>query len=65
MAEARATMKYVRTSPMKMRRAIDRVRGQHVDEAAHQTPFLGIEHDDLVELRQPRSHRLDVQIEVA
>ncbi|MEZ0234667.1 MAG: 50S ribosomal protein L22 [Actinomycetota bacterium] len=31
--EARATMKYVRTSPRKMRRVIDMIRGQHVVEA--------------------------------
>jgi large subunit ribosomal protein L22 len=31
--EARATVKYVRTSPRKMRRAVDLVRGQHVLEA--------------------------------
>ncbi|SRR2546422_11589255 len=31
--EARATVKYVRTSPRKMRRTIDLVRGQHVEEA--------------------------------
>jgi large subunit ribosomal protein L22 len=31
--EARATVKYVRTSPRKMRRTIDLIRGQHVVEA--------------------------------
>ena len=31
--EARATVKYVRTSLRKMRRTIDLVRGQHVEEA--------------------------------
>ncbi|HVF08606.1 MAG TPA: 50S ribosomal protein L22 [Actinomycetota bacterium] len=31
--EARASMKYVRTSPRKMRRVIDMIRGQHVAEA--------------------------------
>ncbi|HEY6567455.1 MAG TPA: 50S ribosomal protein L22 [Actinomycetota bacterium] len=31
--EARASMKYVRTSPRKMRRVIDMIRGQHVIEA--------------------------------
>jgi large subunit ribosomal protein L22 len=31
--EARATVKYVRTSPRKMRRVVDLVRGQHVEEA--------------------------------
>jgi large subunit ribosomal protein L22 len=31
--EARATMKYVRTSPQKMRRVVDMIRGAHVEEA--------------------------------
>ena len=31
--EAKATMKYVRTSPRKMRRTVDLIRGQHVAEA--------------------------------
>ena len=31
--EAKATMKYVRTSPRKMRRTVDLIRGQHVEEA--------------------------------
>jgi large subunit ribosomal protein L22 len=31
--EARATVKYVRTSPRKMRRVVDLIRGQHVQEA--------------------------------
>jgi large subunit ribosomal protein L22 len=31
--EARATVKYVRTSPRKMRRTVDLIRGQHVAEA--------------------------------
>jgi large subunit ribosomal protein L22 len=31
--EARATVKYVRTSPQKMRRVVDLIRGQHVEEA--------------------------------
>ncbi len=31
--ESRATMRYVRTTPRKMRRAVDLVRGQHVEEA--------------------------------
>jgi large subunit ribosomal protein L22 len=31
--EARATSKYMRTSPQKMRRAVDLIRGQHVEEA--------------------------------
>jgi large subunit ribosomal protein L22 len=31
--EARATSKYLRTSPRKMRRTVDLIRGQHVEEA--------------------------------
>ena len=31
--EARATIKYVRTSPRKVRRVVDLIRGQHVEEA--------------------------------
>jgi large subunit ribosomal protein L22 len=31
--EARATMKYARTSPRKMRRVVDLIREQHVEEA--------------------------------
>ena len=31
--EAKATVKFVRTSPRKMRRVIDLIRGQHVEEA--------------------------------
>ena len=31
--EATATAKFVRVSPMKMRRVVDLIRGQHVDEA--------------------------------
>jgi large subunit ribosomal protein L22 len=31
--ETRATVKYVRTSPRKMRRVVDLIRGQHVEEA--------------------------------
>jgi large subunit ribosomal protein L22 len=31
--EAKATVKYVRTSPRKMRRVVDMIRGQHVEEA--------------------------------
>jgi large subunit ribosomal protein L22 len=31
--EAKATMKYARTSPRKMRRVVDLVRGEHVEEA--------------------------------
>ena len=33
MPEARATMKYMRTSPRKMRRVVELIRGQHVVEA--------------------------------
>jgi large subunit ribosomal protein L22 len=47
MPEARATMKYVRSSPRKMRRAVDMIRGQHVDEAGRLLRFsgLGASHD--------------------
>lgn len=31
--EARASVRYVRTSPRKMRRVVDLIRGQHVQEA--------------------------------
>jgi large subunit ribosomal protein L22 len=31
--QTRASMKYVRTSPRKMRRVVDLIRGQHVEEA--------------------------------
>ncbi len=31
--ETRATIKYIRTSPRKMRRVIDLIRGEHVEEA--------------------------------
>ena len=31
--EAKASAKYLRTSPRKMRRVIDLIRGQHVEEA--------------------------------
>jgi large subunit ribosomal protein L22 len=31
--EAKATIKFVRTSPRKMRRTVDLIRGQHVEEA--------------------------------
>ena len=31
--EAKATVKYVRTSPRKMRGTVDLIRGQHVEEA--------------------------------
>src|SRR5438094_6787889 len=31
--EARATAKYIRVSPSKMRRSIDMIRGQHVEDA--------------------------------
>jgi large subunit ribosomal protein L22 len=47
MPEARATMKYVRTSPRKMRRAVDMIRGQHVQEARRILKFspIGASHD--------------------
>jgi large subunit ribosomal protein L22 len=31
--EAKASMKYVRTTPRKMRRVVDLIRGEHVQEA--------------------------------
>ncbi len=40
--EARATAKYVRVSPRKMRRSVDLIRGRHVDDARRVlrlTPF--------------------------
>ena len=45
--EARATVKYVRTSPRKMRRVVDLIRGQHVQEARRILRFspLGASHD--------------------
>jgi large subunit ribosomal protein L22 len=45
--EARATVKYTRTSPQKMRRVIDLIRGQHVEEARRILKFspLGATHD--------------------
>ena len=45
--ESRATMKYVRTTPRKMRRAVDLIRGQHVEEARRILKFstLGASHD--------------------
>jgi large subunit ribosomal protein L22 len=47
MAEARATAKYLRTSPRKMRRVVDLIRGQHVEEARRTLRFspLGATHD--------------------
>ena len=42
MAGASATMKYVRTSPQKMRRAVDLIRGQHVEEARRILRFSGL-----------------------
>jgi large subunit ribosomal protein L22 len=46
-AEARATAKYLRTSPRKMRRVIEMIRGQHVEEARRILRFssLGATHD--------------------
>jgi len=45
--EARATVKYIRTSPRKMRRVVDLIRGQHVEEARRILRFspLGATHD--------------------
>ena len=42
MPESRATMKYVRTSPRKMRRVVDLIRGQHVEEARRILRFSGL-----------------------
>jgi large subunit ribosomal protein L22 len=42
MPEARATMKYMRTSPRKMRRVVDMIRGQHVEEATRILKFSGL-----------------------
>ena len=45
--EARATVKYVRTSPRKMRRVVDLIRGAHVEEARRILQFspLGASRD--------------------
>ena len=40
--EARATAKFIRTSPSKMRRVADLVRGQHVDEARRTLQFSAL-----------------------
>jgi large subunit ribosomal protein L22 len=47
MPAARATMKYVRSSPRKMRRAVDMIRGQHVEEARRilKLSSIGASHD--------------------
>lgn len=47
MTEARATAKYLRTSPRKMRRVVDLIRGQHVEEARRTLRFspLGATHE--------------------
>src|SRR5436189_4140251 len=47
MPQSRATMKYVRTSPRKMRRVVDLIRGRHVEEARRILRFsaLGASHD--------------------
>ena len=37
--EAKATVKYLRTSPRKMRRVVDLIRGQHVEEARRLLKF--------------------------
>ncbi len=42
MVDSSATMKYVRTSPQKMRRAVDLIRGQHVEEARRILRFSGL-----------------------
>jgi large subunit ribosomal protein L22 len=45
--EARATAKYLRTSPRKMRRVVQMITGQHVEEARRILRFspLGATHD--------------------
>jgi large subunit ribosomal protein L22 len=42
MPQSRATMKYVRTSPRKMRRVVDLIRGEHVEEARRILRFSGL-----------------------
>jgi large subunit ribosomal protein L22 len=42
MPEARATAKYLRTSPRKIRRVVDLVRGRHVEEARRILRFSGL-----------------------
>ena len=42
MPQSRATMKYVRTSPRKMRRVVDLIRGEHVQEARRILRFSGL-----------------------
>jgi large subunit ribosomal protein L22 len=42
MTGSQATMKYARTSPQKMRRAVDLIRGQHVHEARRILRFSGL-----------------------
>ena len=37
--EAKATAKFIRVSPMKMRRVVDLIRGQHIDEARRVLQF--------------------------
>jgi large subunit ribosomal protein L22 len=37
--EAKATVKFIRTTPRKMRRVIDLIRGQHVVEARRSLRF--------------------------
>jgi len=46
-AEARATAKYLRTSPRKMRRVVEMIKGHHVEEARRILRFspLGATHD--------------------
>jgi large subunit ribosomal protein L22 len=42
MAQARATAKYLRTSPRKMRRVVDLVRGEHVQDAQRILKFSAL-----------------------
>src|SRR2546428_1144427 len=40
--ETRATIKYIRTSPRKMRRVVDLIRGEHVEEARRILKFSAL-----------------------
>jgi large subunit ribosomal protein L22 len=42
MPQARATAKYLRTSPRKMRRVVDLVRGEHVQDAQRILKFSAL-----------------------
>jgi len=47
--EAKATAKYVRISPRKLRRVVDMIRGQHVEEARRILRFSPLGATDTVE----------------